>query len=80
MKQVKIDIFSDELSTIKDQLSYKEAFLKKFGDKIDANDPFYFDNVDIVDEYGETIKGVKLERNSWKQITNVLIKYFHLDL
>ena len=80
MRSKTIDIYSEESSTFTDQLNYKASFLKKFGDKIDSNDPFYFDGVDIVDEYGKTIKGAKLERDTWKQITDVLFKYFHLDL
>ena len=76
-----MNIFSDEISTYEDQLRYKEKFLNKFGDKIDADDPFYFDNADIVDgTTGETIRGAKIERDSWNRITQVLVKYFHLDL
>lgn len=76
-----MNIFSDEISTYEDQLRYKEKFLEKFGDDIDADDPFYFDDIDIVDgTTSETIRGAKLERDSWNRITQVLIKYFHLDL
>lgn len=80
MKRNVINIYSDDISKFEDQLNYKDSFLKKYGDKIDANDPFYFDGADIIDEYGETIKGAKLERDTWNQITKVLIKYFHLDM
>lgn len=81
MKRNVIDIYSDDVSTFNDQLNYKVAFLKKFGDKIDDNDPFYFDGADIVDGVtSETIRGAKLDRDSWNQITKVLIKYFHLDM
>lgn len=80
MKEV-INIFSDEISNYNDQLKYKQKFLEKFGDKIDADNPFYFDDVDIVDgTTGETIRGAELDRDSWNRITQVLIKYFHLDL
>lgn len=80
MKAV-MNIFSDEISNYEDQLRYKEKFLEKFGDNIDADDPFYFDGADICDgTTSETIRGVKLERDSWNRITQVLIKYFHLDL
>ncbi len=80
MKDV-INIFSDEISNYNDQLKYKQKFLEKFGDKIDADNPFYFDDVDIVDgTTGETIRGAELDRDSWNRITQVLIKYFHLDL
>lgn len=81
MKRNVIDIYSDDVSTFNDQLNYKAAFLKKFGDKIDDNDPFYFDGADIIDGVtSETIRGAKLDRDSWNQITKVLIKYFHLDM
>lgn len=81
MKRKVIDIYSDDMSKFCDQLNYKDSFLKKYGDKIDANDPFYFDGADIVDGVtGETIRGAKLDRDSWNQITKVLIKYFHLDI
>ena len=81
MKRKVIDIYSDDMSKFDDQLNYKDSFLKKYGDKIDANDPFYFDGVDIVDgTTNETIRGANLERDSWNQITKVLIKYFHLDI
>lgn len=80
MKAV-MNIFSDEISNYEDQLDYKEKFLQKFGDKIDADDPFYFDDADICDgTTGETIRGAKLTIDSWNRITNTLIKYFHLDL
>ena len=80
MKTV-MNIFSDEISNYEDQLDYKEKFLQKFGDKIDADDPFYFDDADICDgTTSETIRGAKLTIDSWNRITNVLIKYFHLDL
>lgn len=80
MKAV-MNIFSDEISNYEDQLRYKEKFLEKFGDNIDADDPFYFDGADICDgTTSETIREAKLERDSWNRITQVLIKYFHLDL
>ena len=76
-----MNIYSDEISNYTDQLKYKKKFLEKFGDKIDASDPFYFDGIDIIDgTTGELIKGAKLERDSWSRTTNILIKYFHLDL
>lgn len=79
--KVVLNIFSDEISNYENQLEYKEKFLQKFGDKIDADDPFYFDDDTICDGVtGETIKGAKLTVDSWNRITNVLIKYFHLDL
>lgn len=79
--EIVMNIFSDEISKYEDQLDYKEKFLEKFGDKIDADDPFYFDDTDIVDSTtGETIRGAKLTIDSWSRITNILIKYFHLDL
>lgn len=79
--KIVMNIFSDEISKYEDQLDYKEKFLEKFGDKIDADDPFYFDDADIVDSTtGETIRGAKLTIDSWNRITNILIKYFHLDL
>lgn len=79
--EIVMNIFSDEISKYEDQLDYKEKFLEKFGDKIDADDPFYFDDTDIVDSTtGETIRGAKLTIDSWNRITNILIKYFHLDL
>lgn len=79
--EIVMNIFSDEISKYEDQLDYKEKFLEKFGDKIDADDPFYFDDTDIVDSTtGETIRGARLTIDSWNRITNILIKYFHLDL
>ena len=76
-----VNIFSDEISKYSDQLSYKKKFLEKFGDEIDADDPFYFDGSNIIDgTTGETIRGVQLSVDTWSRITNVLIKYFHLDL
>lgn len=75
----KIDIYSDKMSDYKDQIAYKDAFLKKFGDKIPSNDPFYFDDVDIIDENGETIRGISFGTDTWETITKRLIKYFHLD-
>lgn len=76
-----INIFSDEISNYEDQLKYKKKFQEKFSDKIDADDPFYFDDADICDgTTGETIRGAKLTIDSWNRITQVLIKYFHLDL
>lgn len=80
MKAV-MNIFSDEISNYEDQLEYKKKFLQKFGSKIDADDPFYFDDIDICDGVtSETIRGAKLTVDSWNRITNTLIKYFHLDL
>ena len=76
----KIDIYSDEVSNYNDQLVYKDAFLKKYGDKIPSNDPFYFDDVEAVDENGETIRGISLNTSTWAEITKVLIRYFHIDL
>lgn len=76
-----LNIFSDSISVCNEQLAYKKAFLKKFGNKIDADDPFYFDDVDIVDGVtGETIRGAQLDIDTWNSITRVLIKYFHIDL
>ena len=81
MKRKVIDIYSDDMSKFEDQLNYKDSFLKKYGDKIDANDPFYFDGLNIIDgTTGETIRGVQLSVDTWNRVTNVLIKYFHLDL
>lgn len=75
----RINIFSDEISNCNDQLFYKNDFLLKFGDKIDSDDPFYFDGINIIDEFSSTIHGAKLNEDSWNHITKVLIKYFHLD-
>lgn len=81
MKRKVINIYSDDISKYEDQLNYKDSFLKKYGDQIDADDPFYFDDADIVDGVtSETIRGAELERDSWNQITKVLVKYFHLDM
>lgn len=81
MMKKTIELFSNEISNYRDQLNYKDSFLNKFGDKIDMSDPFYFDNVYIVDSVtGETIRGAQLERDSWKQITNILLKYFHIEI
>lgn len=76
-----IDIFSNDLSNFNDQLKYKKEFLNKFGLEIDADDPFYFDDVEIIDGVtGETIRGAELEKDTWKQITNILLKYFHIEI
>lgn len=76
-----MNIYSEELSTIKDQSEYEKSFIKKFGSKIDSDKPFYFNDSDIVDgTTGEVIKEAKLERDSWNHITKVLFTYFHLNL
>ena len=76
------DLFSSETSVRGKQLDYKDAFLKKFGDQIDSatDDPFYFDGEELVDENGETIRGAKLEEDSWKRLTETLLKHFHIEL
>lgn len=75
------NIYSDEVSKVAEQLIYKDAFLKKFKDNIDANDPFYFDDNEIVDgTTGETIRGAQLEQDTWNKITQVLTNYFHLEV
>ena len=76
----KIDIYSDEVSNYNDQLLYKNSFLEKYGDKIPSDDPFYFDDVEAVDENGETIRGISLNTSTWAEITKVLIRYFHIEL
>lgn len=76
-----IDIFSNDLSNYSDQLKYKKEFLNKFGVEIDADDPFYFDDAEIIDGVtGETIRGAELEKDTWKQITNILLTYFHIEV
>lgn len=76
-----IDIFSNDLSNYNDQLKYKKEFLNKFGAEIDADDPFYFDDTEIINGVtGETIRGAELEKDTWKQITNILLTYFHIEV
>lgn len=79
-KNNKIDIFSRDLSSVEDFDSYKKAFLKKYGDQIDSREPFqlYLD-ISVVDEYGDHIKGIRIDKDSWKTITETLLKYYHID-
>lgn len=85
MRKRNIDIFSDEVSVWEDQISYQDAFLARFGDKIDYKGksfPFYFDDCDAVDatiNANPTIRGICLGRDTWAQITKKLLKYFHVD-
>ena len=78
MKHNIIDIWSTEVSRFDDQLVYKKAVLAKLPLEEDA---FYFDDMELVDGLTDkTIRGVELERSTWKEITNKIVEHFNIPL
>ena len=73
-------LFSNELSTYRKQLEYTEAFTKKYGDQIDGQNFFCIDDNTFYDSYtGENLEGISLGKSTWKQITNKLKEYYHIE-
>ena len=59
-----------------EQLRYKKIFKQVFKDA-----PFYFDNVYLVDDRTqETIKGVELGRNTYKEFTLCILDHFNISI
>ena len=59
-----------------DQLEYKRIFKQVF-----KTAPFYFDDVELVDEKtSKTIHGVYLDRTSWQDFTKCIIKHFNIPV
>lgn len=69
-------LYSNNILSYDDQLVYKNMFSKVF--KVA---PFYFDDVDLVDERTQkTIPGPKLDFNKYKEFTTCILDYFDIPI
>lgn len=81
------DVYSNDMYDVNFREHYKITFNKKFADKIDADDTFFWSGQYIVDatagciiNVDENCNTINLENCTWRQITKMISKYFYLDM